>query len=524
MFLVFAVASLTGGSASSESLDCYPQCAPPTPLLQLADAEEYRAKRDAARAERRLIDSRRRDRNDRDNLKRKNLRRLKDQLRDGKRSSGSRGYGHRSSHGSNDGQAGAHCMYGQDGRLIYAPRGAQCANEKGGAIPGAARANPAVTQGCASGDCRNGEGTYVWSDGTRYSGGFKSGLQHGQGALAFSNGASYVGSWNGGTRSGIGTAIFPDGRVQAGRWENNRFLGDAKSGGPSPIVAADWPNLSRPAPKVGGGEKDVVVIVGIEDYAHVANIPGAEQNAADWYRYMVKTRAVPSDRVTLLVDEDATREEMRIAAEEAARLVGKRGKLWFIFIGHGAPAASGDDGLLIGFDAQQKARSLTSRSLKRSELIEVLEGSRAKQIHVVLDACFSGKSGDGTQLVAGLQPLVVTSTQPTSDRRTTLMTAAESDQFAGPLPGAERPAFSYLILGGLRGWADENGNGRVSAGELHDYAAKTMRSMIRGRSQTPTFVGKEKLEVGRSPEEEGPDMADLLVGSRKSKSRPASRR
>ena len=47
----------------------------------------------------------------------------------------------------------------------------------------------------------------------------------------------------------------------------------------------------------------------------------------------------------------------------------------------------------------------------------------------------------------------------------TVLTAATADQVAGPLPGAARPAFSYLVLGGLRGWADSDHNGRVTAGE-----------------------------------------------------------
>jgi uncharacterized caspase-like protein len=156
---------------------------------------------------------------------------------------------------------------------------------------------------------------------------------------------------------------------------------------------------------------------------------------------------------------------------------------------------------LIGFDAQQKVRSLTARSIKRSDLIEILERSRAAQINVVLDACFSGRSGEGEQLVAGLQPLVVTSSEPTSDERRTLMTAAASDQYAGPLPAARRPAFSYPMLGGLRGWADEDADVRVSAGELHPHTAKTMRSTIRGRRQTPTFVGEDEARLGRSAKE-----------------------
>ena len=401
-------------------------------------------------------------------------------------------------------------MYGADGRLIYAPHGETCASREGGASAGPAGLAPAVAQGCASGDCQNGTGTYVWSDGTRYVGSFRDGIQHGQGTIATVSGASYVGEWEHGNRTGMGTAIYPDGRVEAGRWADNRFLGDSAAV-KAQVARIDWPDLSLPAKSVGGGTHDAALIVGIENYAHVSSIPGAEQNAIDWYRYLVKTRGIPTERVTLLLDQDATFEEMRIAAEEAARLVGRRGQLWFIFIGHGAPSPAGDDGLLIGFDAQQKVRSLTSRSLKRSDLINVLEESRAKRIYVMLDACFSGQAPDGEPLVAGLQPLVVTSSAPTTDERTTLMTAAASDQFAGPLPGLTRPAFSYLVLGGLRGWADVDQDGQISAGELHGYAAGGMRSLIRGRRQTPTLVGDENAELARSAKENGPDVSDILI-------------
>lgn len=469
-----------------------------------------------AREERRLMNAKRQARRESERRATSKLRKLERKLEAGKRDERRKRYGRRYGYRqySDDGQAGAHCMYGGDGKLIYAPKGARCAAYKGGPVPGPAAAATTVTQGCASGDCRDGEGTYVWADGSRYTGGFRGGLQHGQGSIAFTNGASYTGAWDQGKRSGMGTAIYPDGRVKAGRWKDNRYLGGG--GGDGAVAAAeepkiDWPDLSRPAPAIGGGDRDVAIVVGIEDYAHVADVPGAQQNAVDWYRYLTKTRGIPSDRVTLLLDEDATREEIRIAAEEGARLAGRKGHLWFVFIGHGAPSPGGDDGLLIGFDAQQKARSLSTRSLARSDLLEVLEQSRARRIHVLLDACFSGKNASGEQLIAGLQPLVVTSTAPTSDERTTLMTAAASDEYAGPLPGAERPAFSYLVLGGLRGWADDDGDGEISAGELHGFTSKAMRSTIRGRRQTPTFVGQARTALVPSAAERAPDLGDLAL-------------
>lgn len=498
--------------ADAGAADCYPRCGAPEPMFQLAESyETYRAKREAAREQRRLLEAKARERRESERAADRKLRNLQRKLREGELERKRTKYGYGRYRPVDDGQAGAHCMYGKEGELIYAPEGASCDPVKGSPSPAPAAVDPALTQGCAAGDCKNGHGTYVWSDGSRYVGGFRDGLQHGQGSLAFRNGASYVGGWERGKRTGTGTAIFPDGRVKAGRWKDNRYLGvDESDGG---LVAIEWPDLSRPAAPVGGGEHDYAVVVGIQDYAHVAKIPGAQRNAVDWYRYLVKTIGVPSDRVALLLDEDATREEIQLAVEDASRRIGRKGRLWFVFIGHGAPSTGGDDGLLVGFDAQQKARSLAARSLRRSDLIEALEESRADQIHVVLDACFSGRSGSGEQLVAGLQPLVVTSSAPTTDDRITLMTAAASDQYAGPLPGANRPAFSYLVLGGLRGWADGDGDGRVDAGELHDYAERTMRSTIRGRRQTPTFVGEEALRLGRSAREAGPDVAEIVVGA-----------
>jgi hypothetical protein len=473
--------------------------------IAASSREERNRERSRQRAEDRRDRKERNERRDARRTGRKKLYGIERQLRKEERKG-------RDSRRDHNPQAGAHCMYGADGKLIHAPRGSYCpaTNDEPPAAAGGAPAGAPAQTGCVSGDCRNGRGVFVWKSGSRYVGEFKAGKQHGQGSLAYASGASYGGGWELGKRAGSGTAVYPDGRVESGNWAENKLV---RTGAGAATVAVDWPDLTKPASKTGGGKHDAAVVIGLESYAHVGKIPGAAENATDWYKYLVKSRGIPTDRVTLLLDEDATREEMQIAAENAANTVGKKGSLWFVFVGHGAASPDGKDGLLIGFDAQQRARSITARSLKRAELIETLEDSRAKHVNVLLDACFSGRQQNGAQLVAGLQPLIVTSETPTSDPRTTLMTAARSDQYAGPLPGAARPAFSYLMLGGLRGWADADGDGGVGATELHGYVAGAMRSLIRGRSQDPTLTGGEGIRLVKSAQEEGPDIADLVVGS-----------
>jgi len=250
------------------------------------------------------------------------------------------------------------------------------------------------------------------------------------------------------------------------------------------------------------------VIVGAENYFKVEHVVGAKQNANDWQAYLTGTLKVPADRVALLLDDDATADQIRSAAADKAAQVAPGGTLWFVFIGHGAPSKDGKDGLLVGIDAQQKAESLYSRSLSRNELVRTLsKGKQAKTV-VLIDACFSGKSPLGQALVPGLQPLVAMRTLPLADNRMIMMTAARSDQFAGPLPGGSRPAFSYLALGALRGWAAD-AKGTVTASGLIDYARKTLM-LSSDRRQTPELStlanASAVLGVGR---EAGPDLAKL---------------
>ncbi len=280
---------------------------------------------------------------------------------------------------------------------------------------------------------------------------------------------------------------------------------------PAPLHADDsWPDLSVPAVETGGGEKDAAVVVGVENYAFVAKVPGARRNAQDWQAYLTGTLRVPAEKVTLLRDNEATLEKLRKYAAKAAAEVSPGGTLWFVFIGHGAPSKDGKDGLLIGADAQQDADDLYARSLSRAELLKSLaKGAQSKTV-VLIDACFSGRSPSGEALVAGLQPLIVMRDAPFGGGgRLVLMTAAKSDQFAGALPrsAAMRPAFSYLALGALRGWAADS-HGTVTAGAVVDYARKAL-GLAHDRTQTPELSAGNAATVLVRGQEIAPDLAKI---------------
>ncbi len=276
---------------------------------------------------------------------------------------------------------------------------------------------------------------------------------------------------------------------------------------------APWPDLSSPAREVGGGEHDAAVVVGVEDYRMVPVVPGAKANAKQWYEYLTETRGVPARNVKFLTNDDATREEILEASRQAAGRAGPKGTLWFVFVGHGAPSPDGKDGLLIGVDAQQKVGSLQARGIRRQELLNALGQSRAGAIRVVLDACFSGRGQDGASIAPKLQPLVTVAAIGSLDPRMVVLTAAKGDQFAGALPGASKPAFSYLVLGGLRGWAAKGKKKALTAGDLWRYATDALDATLRGRDQTPDLLGDEDALMGVSAGEMGPSLSRLAAAT-----------
>lgn len=262
--------------------------------------------------------------------------------------------------------------------------------------------------------------------------------------------------------------------------------------------------------RTGDGHRDAAVIVGIEHYAVMAKVPGARQNANDWQTYLTESRGVPPERVALLRDNEATLEGMRAHAKQAASEVETGGTIWFVFTGHGAPSKNGKDGLLVGVDAQRKADSLFTRSLRMQELLDIIAKGRHAKAVVLIDGGFSGKSSSGENLIEGLQPLRTLIDGPRRlDARTVLFTAARSDQFAGPLPksGKLRPAFGYLILGALRGWAAD-ASGRVRADSALNVARAAL-SLARDRIQTPELATSYPAVVLSQGRESLPDFKGI---------------
>ena len=133
----------------------------------------------------------------------------------------------------------------------------------------------------------------------------------------------------------------------------------------------------------------------------------------------------------------------------------------------------------------------------RADVLSQLDVGTQAQTVAILDACFSGQSGADTSLVAGLQPMIPS--YALSSSSAVVLSAGTSKQFAGPLPGASRPAFSYLALGALWGWGDADADGTVTTGEVHEYALGALSALPIGREQTPAISASRTHKPTKPP-------------------------
>lgn len=282
------------------------------------------------------------------------------------------------------------------------------------------------------------------------------------------------------------------------------------------LLGADplWPDLSKLPEATGGGERDAAVVVAVEDYVFLPDVAGASDVGIAWYMYLSKVRRVPV--VMLLRDGEATVNKMRDALEKAVKRVQPGGRVWFVFIGHGAPSKDGKDGQLVGVTAQADEMDFYPHTLGRSEVLAILgkASSGAQPPVLVLDACFSGTDMAGATLIKGAQFVVSEELADSKSDQATLLTAGRAKDIAGPLPGAARPAFSYLVLGALRGWGDADGDGVVTAQEAVRYAQDALISLEPGRMQEPQRSGLDQpltVKLTGSTVERGPDLADIRL-------------
>ena len=257
------------------------------------------------------------------------------------------------------------------------------------------------------------------------------------------------------------------------------------------------------APPAADAGKLYGLVIGIDDYRHVADLKGAVNDARDVADALTGLGA----EVVTLLDGRATRDAVLREWRRLAAGLSPDDQLIVSYAGHGineperiaGNEADGRDETLIlsGFAPYGAA---AGERIVDDEIAELIALAGEGQTIFVADACHSGTLSRNTAPALGFRYVSVGRIEadplpPPPPRvsaregreQTALFLGASDDSEKTPeflIDGAPRGALSYAFAAGLRGGADADGDRILTKGEIETFVRRKVRNISQG-SQRP---------------------------------------
>ncbi len=262
----------------------------------------------------------------------------------------------------------------------------------------------------------------------------------------------------------------------------------------SSVPASDVDRV--PETKTPPRKNAYAVVVGVEQYRQ--KLPKADYAAHDaqvMNDYLIKTMGLQEENVALLVDDHAARTDLEKYLERwLPNRVEKGDSVFIYFSGHGAPNPKTGEAYIVPYDGDPAYIDTTGYPLKR--LYEQLATLPAKEVVVLLDSCFSGAGGRSV-IAKGMRPMGLSVETPVLAKGKTVVLAASSgDQVSSTYDSKGHGLFTYFMLKGLQGEADQNKDGALDLQEVFDYAKSQVERIARreyNNEQTPQLLGNREL-------------------------------
>lgn len=187
----------------------------------------------------------------------------------------------------------------------------------------------------------------------------------------------------------------------------------------------------------------VAIVIGIEKYLTLPSAGFVRSDAALMRDYL-KAMGYQDRNIEFLTDDRATFSSIRKAVETwLPNRINNKSRVTIYYAGHGAPDPQTGEAYIVPYDGDPNYLPDTGYSLKR--LYTKLENLKARQVVVLVDACFSGAGGRGV-LAAGARSLVrIEKAAPKGDR-IAILTSTQGSQISTSSPEKKHGIFTYYLL------------------------------------------------------------------------------
>jgi hypothetical protein len=250
------------------------------------------------------------------------------------------------------------------------------------------------------------------------------------------------------------------------------------------------------------GRYDVAVLVGNGNYRRrgVPAVDFAHNDLRVVRRYLERAMGFAPENI--IVEKDATKGTLEMLFGNVGHPEGKlfnyvragESRVFVYYVGHGAPNPKTGEGFLVPVDADPDYIATSGYPL--STFYANLKNIPAKELIVVIDACFSGQTQEGL-LLKNISPAMLKIKESAAGiTKGAVLSSSHADQLSIWYPEKRHSLFTYYFLKGLQGAADVNGDNKITTGEIDAYVSDEVPYWARrlaGKHQQPRVEGKKDI-------------------------------
>ncbi len=258
-----------------------------------------------------------------------------------------------------------------------------------------------------------------------------------------------------------------------------------------------------------------VVAIGISNYENpgIKDLALARADALAVANYYREQLGLPPEQIFVRVDEQATLRELKslLGTELVNKAHQAEDTVILYFAGHGKKESDigsqdydGYSKYLLPYDADPG--DLFSSALSMEQMVRILQRLRPERVVLLVDACFSGAIGGGrspydpTESTRSDVSDEFLSRIANSGRGRVILTASGVNEVAWERKDLGHGIFTYYLLAGLGGEADDDQDGNVDIDEVYKFTWRKVSGLTDGRQnpvkKAPNQVGS--LVLGRS--------------------------
>ncbi len=260
------------------------------------------------------------------------------------------------------------------------------------------------------------------------------------------------------------------------------------------------------------GSSTRAVVVGISDYqdAAIPDLQFADRDAeafAEWLRSPAGG-GVPAGNIVLLTNEKATNARLSASLDWLIEVCGEGDRVVIYFSGHGdvETKTRGQFGFLLAWDSPPTNYKAGAYSIiYLQDIISTLSMDKMAHVTVVTDACHAGKLAGSS--VGGTQATAQALSQQFANEVKIMSCQPNEFSLEGQQWGNGRGVFSYHLLDGLTGLADQNADGAIALREIDRYLEDKVSNETAPHSQTPMTVGDRNTVLAQV---DAAALADIL--------------